>query len=81
MTRQFIPPPGAVFPATLADYKRAKAGDMEKVRWACAEDDKPVAAPYPEIITSWLANGFVEIDGGKSAEVAEEVNGDGIQVG
>jgi hypothetical protein len=69
MPRTFVSDSGATFPATLADYKRAKAGELEKVRWATAQAGKPLAAPYPEIVSSWLANGF------------REVTGDGVSVG
>jgi hypothetical protein len=57
----FRPSAGAAYPATLADFKRAKAGEMDKVRWARAEAGKAIAAPYAEVISSWLANGFTEV--------------------
>ena len=62
MPRTFTSASGAMYPATLEDFKRAKAGSMDKVKWARAEAGKPIVAPYPEIIASWLANGFEEVD-------------------
>ena len=69
MPRTFVTDSGAVFPAALADFKRAKAGSMDKVKWARAEPGKPITAPYPEIIPSWLRNGFREIDAEPEKEV------------
>jgi len=74
MPRTFVSKAGAVFPATLADFKRAKAGELDKVKWAEAAPGKPLAAPYPEVIGSWLDNGFKEVG-------AKEVTGDGVPVG
>ena len=74
MPKQYVSKAGAVFPATLADYKRAKAGELDKVKWAEAAPGKPITAPYPEIVSSWLRNGFEEIG-------AKEVTGDGVPVG
>ena len=74
MPRTFVSKAGAVFPATLADFKRAKAGDFDKVTWAQVVAGKAVAAPYPEVIGSWLANGFKEVG-------AKEVSEDGVPVG
>lgn len=71
MPRTFVTDRGASYPATLADFKHAKSGALEKVRWARAEAGVPLAAPYPEIIPSWLANGFREVG-------AKEVSGDGV---
>jgi hypothetical protein len=60
MPRQFTAREGADYPATLADFKRAAAGDLANVTWARVEAGETIAAPYPEIIPSWLANGFRE---------------------
>jgi hypothetical protein len=64
MARQFVSAAGAHYPATLADYKRAKAGELDKVKWAEALPGKPLEAPYQEIVASWLANGFEEVSAG-----------------
>ena len=71
MPRTFVSKAGAVYPATLADYKRAKAGELEKVKWATAAPGKPLPAPYPDVIPSWLRNGFTEVD-------QKEVDDDGV---
>lgn len=68
MARTFVSKVGAEFPATLADFKRAKAGDLDKVRWTRVEAGEPLRAPYPEIIGSLLANGFEEVGGDGSDE-------------
>lgn len=65
MPRLFLPPAGAAYPASPADYRAAKAGRMESVTFIFADEGVPIPAPYPEIIPSWLAAGFVELDGGK----------------
>jgi hypothetical protein len=58
-------PPGTVYPATVAGYKKAKAGKLSEVDWVIVPDDEEqfIEAPYPEIISSWLANGVQEVDG------------------
>jgi len=61
MPRMFIPPPGAAFPATLADMRKCKAGQRDKAKIVYAEAGKAIPAPYPEIVSSWLANGFTEV--------------------
>ena len=61
MPREFIPPPGASYPATAADLRKWKAGEREKVRTVSPEPGKPIAAPYPEIVASWVANGWEEV--------------------
>lgn len=76
MPRTFTSASGALFPATLADFKRAKAGELDKVKWSRAEPGKRIAAPYPEIIPSWLANGFKEADGSAHEHVEEVTDGD-----
>ena len=48
---------GLSYPASKADYELARKGDLERVTWARHEvDDEPFAAPYREIVASWLAN-------------------------
>lgn len=61
MGRLFIARADAVYPASPADYRKAKAGNLAAVRWASVQAGVPVEAPYPEIIGSWLANGFEEV--------------------
>lgn len=68
MPTMFVSKSGATYPATAADFRRAKAGDVDKVKWARAEAGKPLAAPYPEIVASWLANGFEEVKGSGVSE-------------
>ncbi|MCK9629945.1 MAG: hypothetical protein M0R37_15315 [Bacteroidales bacterium] len=63
MTRQFTTRVDAIYPATVADYRKAKAGRLDDVTWATAEAGETLAAPYPEIVGSWLANGFEEVTG------------------
>lgn len=61
MARTFLPPPGATYPATVADFRKAKSGDVAKARMVSAEHGKAIAAPYPEVIPSWLSNGWKEV--------------------
>jgi hypothetical protein len=62
MPRLFRARVGVDWPATLADLRRARAGPSDKVKTIRTEPgDEPIAAPYPEIIQSWLENGFEEV--------------------
>lgn len=65
MARLFTPPPGATYPATLADMRKCKAHERAKARILAAEPGKAIPAPYPEVIPSWLANGWTEVEGGE----------------
>lgn len=49
------------WPATAADLRRARSGKGEVVTTHTDPDDGPIEAPYPEIVPSWLANGFEEV--------------------
>lgn len=62
MPRMFRVPAGTDYPATLADYRLAKAGKPHK-RAGMRDADAVIAAPYEEIIGSWLANGVKEVSG------------------
>ena len=59
MARQFKVPAGTDFPASLADYKLAKQGREHKR--TLVNVTRTMAAPYPEIVDSWLANGVTEV--------------------
>lgn len=61
MPRMFVSKSGGAYPATLADWKRAKAGEKAKAKYAEALPGVPFAAPYQEVIASLLANGFEEV--------------------
>lgn len=68
MPRQFRVPAGTDYPASLADYKLAKAGKPHK-RVPISKASRVTEAPYSEIIGSWLANGVVEVT--ETEEVSE----------
>lgn len=59
MTRLFKLPAGIDYPATLADYRLCVAKKPHKR--TSHEEAETIAAPYPEIIPSWLANGVEEV--------------------
>jgi hypothetical protein len=62
MAKQYRIPPGVVYPATAAGYRKAKAGKIDEVDWIVpSEEELVIPAPYPEIVSSWLANGIEEI--------------------
>lgn len=61
MAQQYRIPPGTVYPATVAGYRKAKAGKMDEVDWTVNEEELVIPAPYPEIVSSWLANGIEEV--------------------
>jgi hypothetical protein len=71
MPKLYLSKTGASYPATLADYKRARSGQKAKVKWAEAEPGVAIPAPYPELVASWLANGFEEV----SADAVPEREG------
>ena len=57
-------PAGTIYPATVAGYRLAKAGKLDEVEWSeSAATDRVMEAPYPEIVSSWLANGVTVADG------------------
>jgi hypothetical protein len=61
MAKQYRIPPGTVYPATVAGYRKAKAGKLDEVDWTKPNEEELVLqAPYPEIVSSWLKNGIVE---------------------
>jgi len=61
MAKQYRIPPGTVYPATAAGYRKAKAGKLDEVDWTKPnEEELVIQPPYPEIVSSWLANGIVE---------------------
>lgn len=60
MPRMFRVPAGTDYPASLADYRLAKAGKPHR-RAGMRAADAVIPAPYEEIIGSWLANGVKEV--------------------
>ena len=60
MPRRFRVPAGTDYPATLADFKKAKAGEPHR-RSKVSDEEQTIEAPYDEIIPSWLANGVKEV--------------------
>lgn len=72
MAKQYRIPPGTVYPATVAGYRKAKAGKMNEVDWIEPnEEEIVIPAPYSEIVSSWLENGIEEI--GKEEPIIQEV--------
>lgn len=57
--KKYAHPLGASYPATLADYKKCLAHKPYHV--ARAEAGVAQEPPYPEILKSWLLNGFEEV--------------------
>ena len=63
MAKQYRIPIGTVYPATVAGYRKAKAGQIDGVDWTKPNEEVLViTAPYPEIVSSWLANGIEEVE-------------------
>lgn len=64
MPRQFIWPAGGAYPATLADFKRAKAGEKAKARSVEVAPGATFTPAYAEVVPSLLANGCEEVKSG-----------------
>lgn len=57
--KKYAHPFGATYPKTLADFKKAKARQPHERVWV--PPCKSIEPPYPEIVPSWLDNGFKEV--------------------
>lgn len=50
------------WPASLESFHAAMTGKLPIATIETLPGDGPIEAPYPEIIPSWLSNGFEEVN-------------------